>query len=1190
MEVPFASARRGHAGDRTPGCAAALARGAGRTVATVAPVVLLLQLVATIVVGPDVVDCVVGRQSAHRSARPESSAVPTITARTSRDRFDGDARARARLRLGGEHVAREAQEEEGWEKDARARDTRQSGSRRAHPIDWNLVARRVGDGEMAEVGRSVGSNPGADDFLSTVNPAGRQTLDARTGEASLPDRRRDGDGDGHRRLLDPSFAEESFAEAMGGTHGGAKGWAWWRTPAGVNGHDASSAAGATRIDGASRHARLQRMRQRLKGTREGVALCEHIAGCAEDPPLRIIADNYRGRDRGGGGGGAGDVSDVGGGVGDGAEDEAWSQRHVADGSGFGADMVAALAAMRGDGCTLCDVRLAATTAGYGDDDAASGSVHPSSLRAHAAVLAASSATLRRNLSDVRAGFGTETVITIEGTSAWALATTLEWAYTGRARAPFERLPELAAAAAALGMRRLEADAADVAAARVTEGDGVVAVRWLAALDAAESAMPTWTPDDATPVVGVQREPSFAVVRKAALVSAARAFPEAAAAGEADVDDDVAAAEGSDSLVGGFFARLEPRTAAILLAMDGLRAPTELDVMRAALDWSLAWTRAGGAEGPVARVLGAVRFGLIPRETRRAMANVVTEGANFSGADFSGTAPEIVSSLRAALAWLSLRLALRLNLARADSHAESATSHRPRSPWGFDPTRAKLRASLSGHTGDIVALDGWRSSSPAGLDGWAVSGSRDGTVNFWSLAPSTRRTRSGRTARGYESVAMLRGLSPLISSLVVVPRPESPAGREEEGGSWGGGATVAVGDAGGGVTMCASSTWTCGERLDAGGDVRALAVLSVKTRTRSVPVDGSSPGEGSSPGGEEEEEEEEEEDRTDLRGVTLLVSGGHRTAVRLWAEEREEEDESGEKTKREPQVTDDPFSSASSGASETGTKGGRRGWTCVAANGEPRDTSVSALVAVPGSGAAGLVVGGTPSGDLRVWRARWASGRRGQRTNSWALTEMGAVEGAHRAEVRALAAYPVAAGGVDGFGGRASSAMIGMLLSASDNGRVSLWTLSWSPDGTAVSVDHRLTVRHSASGSLLGAAFVDTLSAASTLQASSTASSSSSSDAEAERSPGSARDEGGVNGVAWVQGGAHFVSAGDDGMVRVWSTSNGSHVRVIGVDDGAGGGAGFDEGRDEGRGSVRAVAIVGDKLITGGTDEMVKVYQ
>lgn len=69
-----------------------------------------------------------------------------------------------------------------------------------------------------------------------------------------------------------------------------------------------------------------------------------------------------------------------------------------------------------------------------------------------------------------------------------------------------------------------------------------------------------------------------------------------------------------------------------------------------------------------------------------------------------------------------------------------------------------------------------------------------------------------------------------------------------------------------------------------------------------------------------------------------------------------------------------------------------------------------------------------------------------------------------------------------------------------------------------------------------------------------------------------------------------MSAGDDGMVRVWSTSNGSHVRVIGVDDGAGGGAGFDEGRDEGRGSVRAVAIVGDKLITGGTDEMVKVYQ
>lgn len=92
-------------------------------------------------------------------------------------------------------------------------------------------------------------------------------------------------------------------------------------------------------------------------------------------------------------------------------------------------------------------------------------------------------------------------------------------------------------------------------------------------------------------------------------------------------------------------------------------------------------------------------------------------------------------------------------------------------------------------------------------------------------------------------------------------------------------------------------------------------------------------------------------------------------------------------------------------------------------------------------------------------------------------------------------------------------------------------------------------------------------------------------------------EGGVNGVAWVQGGTYFVSAGDDGVTRVWSSADGSHVRTMDDDplderDAGGRGAGGGGGGARGGGAegVRAVAVVGDKLVTGGTDEFVKVYQ
>lgn len=271
--------------------------------------------------------------------------------------------------------------------------------------------------------------------------------------------------------------------------------------------------------GASRHARLQRMRQRLKGTREGEALCFESGGggCEggrgggggggvsgggtstrhQSPKtLMMLVDNYRGRDRGGGGGGGGggieDAFDGGrggdgggkggssagaeGGGPDGAEDiadsggeprDGWYRRPYDHDGGVGAhgDAVAgAMAAMResdeyggGDGgCALCDMRLAPTVEGFGDDalpglkkvkrkksakgfDAVRG-VEPRNLRAHAVVVAASSETLRQAVIDARfvgqrrssssssssSSSPPTVVVTVEGSSGWALATALTW--------------------------------------------------------------------------------------------------------------------------------------------------------------------------------------------------------------------------------------------------------------------------------------------------------------------------------------------------------------------------------------------------------------------------------------------------------------------------------------------------------------------------------------------------------------------------------------------------------------------------------------------------------------------------------------------------------------------------------------------------------------------------------------------
>ena len=182
----------------------------------------------------------------------------------------------------------------------------------------------------------------------------------------------------------------------------------------------------------------------------------------------------------------------------------------------------------------------------------------------------------------------------------------------------------------------------------------------------------------------------------------------------------------------------------------------------------------------------------------------------------------------------------------------------------------------------------------------------------------------------------------------------------------------------------------------------------------------------------------------LRTTTLLVSGGHRTPVRLWSR-----------------------------------AGGSAHWVCIAKAGDESRTSVSTLVAIPGTS---LVVGGTPSGALRVWEAGPATGAAmgaGEAVEASAeeLVEVAAVEGAHVAEVRALAALPVPEGPGETSPSRAalsvaaassSSATIALLLSAADDGSVSLWSLSRRADSgspVSISVERRYTVCHSAAGAL-----------------------------------------------------------------------------------------------------------------------------
>jgi hypothetical protein len=416
-----------------------------------------------------------------------------------------------------------------------------------------------------------------------------------------------------------------------------------------------------------------------------------------------------------------------------------------------------------------------------------------------------------------------------------------------AQAPAERLLELSAAAAALGMHALEEAAAGAVSRRVNNGGGGGAVQWLAALDASATALPSWPTQQLEGGLEQEEEddtlsssstnPPFAGVRASALARAAHAFPAAAtataAAGEMEVEVGFArehamneqsgeTAEGhtrgyttgkqseeevgrytrgythttgiqsdeemeederresataderqdavdSDSDAGSLYlGGLAARSMQALLGSDGLRCPMETDVLAAVLDWAAA--RRGFASDQklgrqeredVTRLLEAVRWVLIPPETRRMIAHVAAGTETFS--------VPLPAALHSILNIPHRRVVLRevrdvvVALATSQVGGEeggsigtgTATSTKRRVSWGWDAARAGLRTTLTGHSGDIVALASvpGASSGRSGLDGWAVSGSRDGTVQFWDLEPTTKSTKEPRKRQAARSGAL-----------------------------------------------------------------------------------------------------------------------------------------------------------------------------------------------------------------------------------------------------------------------------------------------------------------------------------------------------------------------------------------------------------------------------------------------------
>ena len=183
----------------------------------------------------------------------------------------GDA---ARIRLGGERRRIRGSSVDSSESE-------DLSSSHPRPIDWALVARLIDDPESLELVWSSsirrdasGGSGGSGARDDGANVGKRRQTSSENRRRTLLVQRGGGDGGDGGIGSDDAATTTSLDDDVSTRvrRPSAAGWAWWMTK--------QHGTGVLRVDGASRHARMQRMRDRLKGTREGEVLsCIHSGAC-----------------------------------------------------------------------------------------------------------------------------------------------------------------------------------------------------------------------------------------------------------------------------------------------------------------------------------------------------------------------------------------------------------------------------------------------------------------------------------------------------------------------------------------------------------------------------------------------------------------------------------------------------------------------------------------------------------------------------------------------------------------------------------------------------------------------------------------------------------------------------------------------------------------------------------------------